>query len=87
MDTDTSTTLQLKQANVEGRYGTWTIETGLLPVTTEQGVVLADNISGGQVTYTGDKVTTILTGGRISNDRFGACYGDGGIKAAVQPQL
>ena len=57
MAADTSTTLQLKQANVEGHYGAWTIEAGMFPVWTEQGVILDDNISGGQVTYAGDKVT------------------------------
>ena len=78
MKNDTTKPLELKQANVEGHYGNWTIEAGLLPVTTEQGVVYDDNLSGGQVTYATDKVTAVLTGGRISADRFATRYRNGG---------
>ena len=78
MKTDTSGSMQLKQANAEGHYGAWTIEAGRLPVWTEQGVILDDNLSGGQLTYSGDKVTAVLTGGRISNGTFGYRYKDGG---------
>ena len=80
MDTDTSSTVTLKQANAEGHYGNWTIEAGMLPVTTEQGVVYDDNLSGGQVTYAGDKVTAVVTGGRIGADRFAARYNNYGVK-------
>ena len=82
MATDTSTTLQLKQANAEGHYGAWTIEAGMFPVWTEQGVILDDSISGGQVTYAGDKVTAVLTGGRIGKDRFASRYTDIGALSA-----
>ena len=78
MKNDTSGSMQLKQANAEGHYGPWMIEAGRLPVWTEQGVILDDNLSGGQLTYTGDKVTAVLTGGRISNSTFGSRYKDGG---------
>lgn len=80
MNTDTSGDLQLKQANAEGRYGAWMIEAGMFPVWTEQGVILDDNISGGQVTYAGDKVTAVVTGGRISNNRFASRYRDDGTR-------
>ena len=78
MKNDTTKPLELKQANVEGHYGAWTIEAGMFPVWTEQGVILDDNISGGQVTYAGDKVTAVLTGGRIGKDRFVPRYTDTG---------
>ena len=80
MDTDTSTSVSLKQANAEGHYGNWTIEAGLLPVTTEQGIVYDDNLSGGQVTYANDKVTALVTGGRISTGRFVDRYKNDGVK-------
>ena len=82
MDSDKTKPLQLKQANVEGHYGAWTIEAGMFPVWTEQGVILDDSISGGQVTYAGDKVTAVLTGGRIGKDRFASRYTDTGALSA-----
>ena len=56
----------LDQAYVQGTYGNTRIDLGKFPVYTEQGLVLDQNISGGQVTNTTGKLTTALTIGRYN---------------------
>ena len=56
----------LDQAYVQGIYGNTKIDLGKFPVYTEQGLVLDQNVSGGQVTNTTGKLTSALTIGRYN---------------------
>ncbi|MEX5284942.1 putative porin [Selenomonas sputigena] len=63
---DTDAKVTLKRAYAAGHYGVTDINAGLLPVFTEQGMVLDDNITGAQVVVGADqKFTGTLTAGRI----------------------
>ena len=64
---DTGATVQLKQAYAMGHYGITDINAGLMPIYTEQGVVLDDNITGVAVTVgKGQNFSGTLTAGRIN---------------------
>ena len=64
--TDTDTKVTLKRAYAAGHYGVTDINAGLIPVLTEQGMVLDGNITGAQVVVGADqKFTGTLTAGRI----------------------
>ena len=67
-------TMKLKHVNAEGNYGNWKFELGRLPVCTEQGVIMDDFLTGGQLTYNSTKFTGILTGGRISDETIANGY-------------
>ena len=62
-----NSTLSLKRAWAAGHYGITDINAGLLPVTTEQGVVLDDEITGVSITAGADSTFAgTLTAGRIN---------------------
>ena len=66
---DSGATVQLKQAYAMGHYGITDINAGLMPIYTEQGVVLDDNITGVAVTVgKGQNFSGTLTAGRINMD-------------------
>ena len=50
-DDDHDSKVSLKQAYAEGTYGTTVIDAGKLPVFTEQGVLIDDDLSGAAVTF------------------------------------
>ena len=50
-DDDHDSRVSLKQAYVEGTYGTTVIDAGKMPVFTEQGVLIDDDLSGAAVTF------------------------------------
>ena len=84
----TDTKVTLKRAYAAGHYGVTDINAGLLPVFTEQGMVLDDNITGAQVVVGADqKFTGTLTAGRIdlSDTSMGKDMGDWMIAARKNP--
>ena len=54
-DDDHDSRVSLKQAYVEGTYGTTVIDAGKMPVFTEQGVLIDDDLSGAAVTFGADQ--------------------------------
>ena len=66
-DDKADASVKLVQAYAAGHYGITDINAGLLPYTSEQGVVLDDELSGVAVTVGADqKLTGTLLGGRVN---------------------
>ena len=65
-DNNSNGDVYLDQAYVQGIYGNTKIDLGKFPVYTEQGLVMDQNVSGGQITNTTGKLTTALTIGRYN---------------------
>ena len=56
---------KVDRAWVIGQYGSTKYELGKFPLCTEQGLVFDSKVSGAQVTFSGNKLTGTLTGGRF----------------------
>ena len=65
-DSNSNGDAYLDQAYVTGTYGNTQIDLGKFPVYTEQGLILDQNLSGGQVTFHTGKLTSALTAGRYN---------------------
>ena len=81
---NTDRKLTLKRAYAAGHYGITDINAGLIPLTTEQGVLFDSDITGAQVVVGADqKFTGTLTAGRIdlSDTSMGADMGSWMIDA------
>ena len=66
---DKNSALTLKRAYAAGHYGITDINAGLLPVLTEQGVVIDDNMTGVSVTVgEGQQVSGTVLAGRLNLD-------------------
>ena len=64
-DKGDSGTVELKRAYVEGNYGTTVIRAGKMPVLTEQGMAIDDDLTGASVTFgEGTNFTGTLFAGR-----------------------
>ena len=57
---------KVDRAWVVGQYGSTKYELGKFPLYTEQGLVFDSKVSGAQVTFSGNKLTGTLTGGRYN---------------------
>lgn len=64
-DSKNNTSATVDRAYAEGKYGNTTIELGKFPYKSNQGLVIDERVSGGQVTF-GKNFKTILTVGRYN---------------------
>jgi len=71
----TNNTTTVDRSYAEGKYGNTTIELGKFPYKSNQGLVIDERVSGGQVSF-GKDFKTILTVGRYNfdNEYTGANY-------------
>jgi hypothetical protein len=66
-DSKNNTNATVDRAYAEGKYGTTTVELGKFPYKSNQGLIIDERVSGGQVTF-GKDFKTILTVGRYNFD-------------------